>query len=187
MAFLVELWLPLLLSAVAVFVASSVIHMAFQYHRDDYRPLPSAGPIMDAMRQANLAPGQYQFPPCTGMKSLQQPEVRAAWERGPVGTLTIRPNGMPDIGRSLGFWFLNCLIVSVFTAYLGGHALEHGSAFWEVFRVTGTIAVLAYTIGSLDHSIWFGRSWCVTARFVFDGTVYGLVTAAVFAGLWPAA
>ena len=34
------LWLPILLSAVIVFVASSIIHMVLPVHRGDYRKLP---------------------------------------------------------------------------------------------------------------------------------------------------
>jgi len=40
MAFLTALWLPILLSAVIVFVASSIMHMVLPYHRNDYGQLP---------------------------------------------------------------------------------------------------------------------------------------------------
>ena len=36
------LWLPILVSAVLVFVASSVIHMATPWHAGDYRSVPDA-------------------------------------------------------------------------------------------------------------------------------------------------
>ena len=42
------LWLPILLSAVIVFVASSIIHMVLPFHRKDYRPVPSEDGVMDA-------------------------------------------------------------------------------------------------------------------------------------------
>lgn len=40
MVTLSALWLPILLSAVIVFVASSIIHMAIPIHKNDYRQLP---------------------------------------------------------------------------------------------------------------------------------------------------
>jgi len=54
-----------------------------------------------------------------------------------------------------------------------------------VFRVVGTAAILGHAVGSLQDSIWKGVRWGVTAKFVFDGVVYGLVTAGTFAWLWP--
>ena len=37
---LAALWLPILLSAVIVFVVSSILHMALPFHKNDYRQLP---------------------------------------------------------------------------------------------------------------------------------------------------
>ena len=41
------LWLPILLSAVIVFVASSIIHMALPIHKSDYRKLPDEAKVLD--------------------------------------------------------------------------------------------------------------------------------------------
>ena len=35
-----------------------------------------------------------------------------------------------------------------------------------------------------QDSIWKGQGWKITAKFIFDGVVYGLVTAGVFGWLW---
>lgn len=53
--------------------------------------------------------------------------------------------------------------------------------------MTGTVAVLAYAVTYIPDSIWKGLSWGVTAKFMFDGLIYGLVTAGTFGWLWPAA
>ena len=37
----------------------------------------------------------------------------------------------------------------------------------------------------ISESIWKGQSWSTTLKFVFDGLVYGLLTAGVFGWLWP--
>ena len=55
-----------------------------------------------------------------------------------------------------------------------------------VFRLTGTAAFLGYALTNVTNSIWKGVSWGVTAKFLFDGLVYALVTAATFGWLWPA-
>ena len=54
---LADLWLPIVLSAVFVFVASSVIHMALQIHKKDFQKLPNEDQVLAAMRGAGLKPG----------------------------------------------------------------------------------------------------------------------------------
>ena len=44
------LWLPILLSAVIVFIVSSIIHMALPVHKSDYRKLPDEEKALDALR-----------------------------------------------------------------------------------------------------------------------------------------
>jgi len=47
MVSIVSLWLPILLSAAAVFILSSIIHMVLKYHNNDFKALPSEEPVMD--------------------------------------------------------------------------------------------------------------------------------------------
>ena len=42
-------------------------------------------------------------------------------------------------------------------------------------------------LAKAPYSIWKGLRWSVTIKFVIDGIIYGLVTAATFAWMWPAA
>jgi len=83
------------------------------------------------------------------------------------------------------WWFVHCLVVGVFVAYLGWHAKSAGTAYLEVFRITGTAALLGYAVGFFHESIWKGQAWSVTAKFMFDGLIYALVTAGTFGWLWP--
>jgi len=63
MVALSALWLPILLSAVFVFVASSIMHMLLPYHHSDYKQLPDETNTLAAIRGAgNLKPGLYIFP-----------------------------------------------------------------------------------------------------------------------------
>ena len=187
MTTLAALWLPILVSAIAVFIVSSLVHMVLQIHKGDYQPLPDEDKVLDALRNAKVPPGQYMFPCPGSMKEMGSPEMGAKFQQGPVGTLIVRPTGMPNMGKSLGQWFALCAVVGIFVAYIAGQALAPGAASLQVFRVTGAVAVLGYALSGVADSIWKGIRWDTTAKFVFDGLLYGVATAATFAWLWPAA
>ncbi|MCL4839250.1 MAG: hypothetical protein KJ058_14945 [Thermoanaerobaculia bacterium] len=185
MVTLAALWLPIVLAAVAVFLVSSVVHMALPIHKHDYRRLPREEETLEQLRRAPLPPGIYFFPFHASAKELADPGARERYEKGPVGMLTVRPNGVPSMGRFLALWFLYCLVVSLFAAYLAGRTLPPGTDYLAVFRVAGTAAFLAWGIGELPGSIWRGAPWRVTLKHVADGLLYALVTAGVFGWLWP--
>jgi hypothetical protein len=185
MEFLTQLWLPILASAAAVFVVSSILHMVLPIHRGDYGKIPGEDAALDALR--DVPPGQYMFPCPSSMKDMASPEMVAKYERGPVGTLVVVPSRVPPIGKSLLIWFGLSVVISIFTAYLAWHALPPGAEFMSVLRIAGTIGVLGYAFANMNDSIWKGVRWGVTAKFVFDGLVYGVATGLVFAAFWPAA
>ena len=49
---LMSLWIPIVLSAVIVFVASSAIHMILTYHKGDFGQVPSEDGVREALRGA---------------------------------------------------------------------------------------------------------------------------------------
>ena len=181
-----ELWLPILLSAVFVFIASSIIHMAIPIHKGDFRKIPGEDKVLAEMRAAGLQPGTYMFPGSESMKDCGSPEFIERCKRGPVGFMTVTPSGAPGMGKNLLQWFVYCIGVSVLVAFLAGHVLATGTAGASVFHVTGLAAVLGYAMGAFPESIWKGQKWSITLKFVFDGVVYGVVTGATFGWLWPA-
>jgi len=185
MGFLTELWAPILLSAVLVFVVSSIIHMALKYHRTDVRPIENEAAVLDAMRANNVGPGEYFFPWCNEMKDMNTPEYKEKLARGPVGHLTVTPEGGFNMGKCLGLWFGYTVLVSLFTAYIAWQGLAPGASYLHVFQMTGATAFLVYGIGSMPGSIWKGVSWKVTGKFVFDGLLYALATGGAFGWLWP--
>jgi hypothetical protein len=185
MGFLSELWLPILLSAVFVFVASSVLHMALPIHKGDYRKLPGEDAVLAELRKQGVSPGDYMLPCAGSMKDMGSPEMIEKFKRGPVGILTVMPSGPPNIGKNLLQWFLYCLLVGVFVAYVARLGLGAGAAYLLVFRTTGAVAVLGYAAVHIVNSIWKGQRWGVTTKFLFDGVVYGLLTAGTFGWLWP--
>ncbi|MBZ5667833.1 MAG: hypothetical protein LAO30_24990, partial [Acidobacteriia bacterium] len=102
---LTALWLPILLSAVIIFVASSIIHMLLKYHNSDYHQLPDEDKVLAGLRPANLKPGLYVFPFCTH-KDMKSPALMEKFKQGPVGLLTIRPSGPPVMPKFLVQWFI---------------------------------------------------------------------------------
>lgn len=185
MAFLVELWLPMLASAVAVFAVSSIVHMAMQHHKQDCVGVPNEAAVLAALRQAGVTRGEYMFPHAGSMKAMATPEMQAKLAQGPVGFLTVVPNGPLAMGKSLTQWFLYSLAISFLSGYVGWHAMGAGAGFTEVLRITGSVALGIYASAFAHASIWRGTPWGVAMRFALDGVAYGLTTGLVFGWLWP--
>jgi hypothetical protein len=181
---LAALWLPILLSAIIVFIASSIIHMVLPYHRSDYRKLPDEERLLPILRSAGLQRGLYHFPHCTH-KDMKSPETQEKFKQGPVGLLTVFPSGAINMSKFLIQWFIYCLIISFFVAYLAAHTVAPNARYLAVFRVVGTAAFLAYGLGNISNGIWKGLPWSVVSKESFDGLVYGLLTAGTFGWLWP--
>jgi hypothetical protein len=185
MVYLSALWLPILLSAVIVFIASSIIHMVLQIHKNEYKKLPGEENILEAMRKEGVVPGEYMFPCAPSFKESGSPEMQEKYKRGPCGIMTVLPSKAPAMGKGLVLWFIFSLVISVFAAYIASRTLSVGTPYLTVFRITGTVAVLAYAISALPDYIWKGKPLGSTILHVVDGVIYGLLTAGVFGWLWP--
>ena len=185
MDFLAQLWIPILVSAVLVFIASSLIHMVFKWHNSDYLKLSNEDDVRAAVRASNPPPGQYILPHCDDMKKMQTPEFQQKFKDGPVGFLVLRPNGSPNMGAALTQWFLFTLAVSVIGAYLASRTLPGTATVGQVLRVVGTTSFLAYAGGSVTQAIWMGKPWRSTAKEILDGLIYGALTGGAFGWLWP--
>jgi hypothetical protein len=184
MVSLSALWLPIVLSAVIIFVASSIMHMVLPYHRSNYKQLPDEDKVRAALRSAGLQRGLYVFPFCTP-KDMKSPAMVEKYKQGPVGSITVMPLGPAAMPKFLGLWFAYCLLVSFFVAYLTAHTVAPGTPYLAVFRVVGTAAFLAYGLGALPGGIWKGQMWSMTIMEAIDGLVYALLTAGTFGWLWP--
>lgn len=181
---LASLWVPILLSAVIVFVASSVMHMVLPYHHGDYKQLPEEDKVLSALRGAGLRRGLYIFPFCTH-KDMKSPAVQEKYKLGPVGMLTIFPSGPPAMPKFLGQWFAYCILIGFSAAYLTGRTVPSGAHYLVVFRVAGTAAFMAYGLGTLSNGIWKGQPWSMVIKEAVDGLVYAMLTAGTFGWLWP--
>jgi hypothetical protein len=185
MVALTSLWLPILVSAVLVFIASSVIHMLLPYHRTDYTPVPREDDVMAALRPFNLAPADYFLPRPATSKEMNTPAFKEKWAKGPVVVMTVLPSGTNFMGAQLAQWFVYAAVVAFFSAYVASRTLAPGVPYLEVFRVVGTTAFMGYALGLWQMTIWYKRSLSTTLKSTFDGLVYALLTAGACGWLWP--
>lgn len=185
MTALTSLWLPIFVSAIVVFIASSVIHMAPLWHKHDYPMLPNQDAALDALRPLAIPPGDYMLPRAKNMQDMKTPEYAEKVKRGPVVIMTVVKPGPIAMGPTFVQWFIFVAIVSYFAAYLAGRALPPGADYLEVFRFAGTTAFIGYSLALWPHSIWYHRAWSSAIKETFDGLIYGLLTAGVFGWLWP--
>lgn len=182
---LASLWAPILLSAVFVFVASSIIHMMLPYHRNDFGKVPAEDEVMDALRKIGIPPGDYVVPYAGSPKRMKDPDFIDKVKRGPVVFMTVLESGPPAMGKNLVLWFVYCAAVGVFAAYIAGRALAPGAQYLEVFRFAGCVAFIGYSVALWQNSIWYKRAWSTTLKSSMDSLVYALLTAGAFGWLWP--
>jgi hypothetical protein len=184
MVSLASLWLPILVAAVFVFVASCIIHMAPLWHQNDYRGMPGEADFAAALRALNLAPGDY-FVPWAGPKERKSAEFQQRMTQGPVALVSVLPSGPIVMAKPLALWFVFLLIVGAFSALIAGHVLAPGTPYPRVFKLVLTAAFMGYALGLLQNSIWLRRPWSITLKGCFDGLIYAALTAGTFGWLWP--
>ena len=180
-----SLLIPMLLSAVAVFMASFVIHMLLPYHRSDFAKVPTEDQLASAMRPLAIPPGEYMMPHGGGPEAMKDPVFIEKMKAGPIAILTVLPPGPPTMGKQLAQWFAYCVVVAIFVAYVTGRALGAGAEPANVFRFASTIAFIAHVVGGWQNSIWYRRAWSTSLKNTIDGLVYAAVTGALFTWLWP--
>lgn len=185
MVSVVSLAVPILVSAVVVFLASSLIHMVLPIHRTDFAKVPDEDNVMESLRKHRIPPGDYITPCPSGPASMKDPQYLAKREKGPVVVMTVMPPGPVTMGMQLLQWFVYSIVVSIFAAYVAGRALEPGDSYLDVFRFAGTAAFLGYSMSLPPQSIWYKRKWSSTLKSMVDGLIYALLTAGVFGWLWP--
>jgi hypothetical protein len=185
--FLTSSWLPILVAAVGVFVASFITHMVLPYHKSDMQRVPAGkeDEILDALRRANLPPGDYAAPHAGGSAGMKDPAFIAKATKGPLAFFTVAPGAAPSMGPYLGLWFVYCVAVSGVSAYVVWRIFGAAASFNEVFKLACVLTFLSYAMALPAQSIWYRRSWATTLKSMFDGAIYGVVTGAAFGYLWP--
>jgi hypothetical protein len=177
--------LPALLSAVAVFIVSSIIHMVLPWHKGDYRRLDQEDAVMDALRPFNIPAGDYMVPRPSGMADMRSPEFAEKLKRGPVVIMTTWPSGSMSMKNNLIGWFVFSFVI----AFVAGH-LAYGATHGSnpdgrvIFHTVGLAAFLGFAGGLWQMSIWYHRSLGTTIRSTIDGLIYGAITGFIFCWMW---
>ena len=185
MVTLMQLWMPIVVSAVLVFVASSLIHMVLQWHKSEYKGFANEDEVRAAINKHPAAPGKYVVPYCLGPKDMQDPAKVQKFIEGPVGIMLVRASGAPGMGKTLGQWFVFALVVAFASGYVASRTLAPGTDYLEVFRVVGTVSFLTYTGGSVIDGIWMGKQWSAVFKDAVDGLIYACLSGGAFGWLWP--
>ena len=177
---IMTLWLPVLVSAVVVFIAGAVIWMVMPWHRSDWGKTEEEEDVRAALK--TTGPGMYTLPNCPP-DQFKDPAMQKKFIDGPQAYITVLPNGVPKMGGKLLMMFLYNLLVAVLCAYVVSRTLAPGTEYLTMFRVAGTVAFIAYGVAYIQESIWFGRSWSLTAKTFLDALIYALLTGGVFGWL----
>ena len=182
-----SLWLPVVVSAVAVWLVSAVLHMVLKYHRADFRPLTDESEVAPALRKAVPGPSVYILPHCPEMSQLKDPAFVKKFEEGPVALITVLKSGPPNMGKNLVQWLLFCFLVSFTVGYVARNTLGFETDPETILQITGAVAFVGYGYGRFQDSIWHGIPWSNSLRGLIDAAVYAVVTGLVFRFLWPEA
>ena len=185
MVSMLSLLIPIGLSAVLVFIASSVVHMLTPLHKHDLKRLSNEDAVMNALRPLNIPPGDYGMPMPSSQAAMKSPEFQAKYQAGPVGFITMRPSGRMSMTANLVNWFIYCVVVSFFTAYVCSRAMGPATEYLRVFQIAGCVSFMGYWLSLPQNSIWWSRSWGWTFRSAIDGLLYACLTGGSFGWLWP--
>lgn len=181
-----QLWLPILVSSVLVFLASSVVHMVTPWHKGDYRRLTNEDGVMQALRPFGIVPGDYMVPRPSSMEEMKSPAFLEKVEQGPKVIMTVLPGGPMTMTKNLAAWFVYLLVIATIAGGLDALVFRRGADGHEVFHVTMIASFLGYCAALWQMVIWYNRSIGTTLRSTIDGLIYAAITAGVFAYFWPA-
>ena len=182
---LIDLWIPILLSGVAVFFLSFCMWMVLPHHRNDWSPVKDEDALMDHL--GDIEAGMYSFPHCSTPECMKDPAWIGKREKGPSGMLTIMPRGPMNMGQAMFMSFLYNVIIAVLVAYVAMLVIPKGDPQGLVLRVTSSVAFLGFAGAHGWYLLWFSHKGSVVLKSVIDGLVYGIATGVLFMVCWPAA
>jgi hypothetical protein len=177
--------MPIMVSAVFVLIALFIIHGLLGWHKGDMTAVPGEAKVMETLRGLNVQPGDYRFPHGNTVAEMTAPEFVEKMKQGPVGIMSIWPNGEINMGKMMGQWFVYSLFIGVLAAYITGRTHGPGAPYLEVFRVSGAVTFCCYVVAHWQNWIWWGKSTRFTVTNSLDGIIYALITGATFGWLWP--
>ena len=178
---IMTLWLPIIVSAVVIFIAGAVIWMVMPWHKKEWQKTSDEEAVRTVLK--GCEPGMYTVPNCPDQSQFKRPEMRQKFIDGPQAFITVVPSGLPRMGGKLVMMFGYNLVVAIVCAYIVSRTLAPGADYLAVFRISGTVAFIAYGMAYIQESVWFGRKWLSTAMTFLDALIYGLLTGGIFGWL----
>jgi len=178
---IMTLWLPILVSAIVIFIAGSVIWMFMPWHKTDWDKTPDEEGVRAALK--GVAPGQYSVPNCADRAKFDEPDMQQKFIDGPQAFITVVPSGLPNMGPKLAMMFGYNLLVAIICAYFVSRTAAPGADYLAMFRIAGAVAFVAYGVAYVQESIWFGRQWSATVKTFLDALIYAVLTGGVFGWL----
>lgn len=180
-----SLWLQVLIVAVVTFGVSGVFWTQMPWHRSEFKTLPNEDAVRQILHAQGVTEGQWRIPYSANPADWKTEEFAKRYETGPVGIIQLEtPRGMA-MGARLLKTFALYLLVAFFTAYVLRQAFPAGTAYMKVFQLAGCVSFAAHAFGHVQDGIWFSKSWRRVLLQAADSVVYALLTAGIFASMWP--
>jgi hypothetical protein len=179
---MISLWLPIVLSTIALFFASFLSWMVLRLHEKDWGKVDGEDELISTIRDLKVPAGSYMFPGCNSMKEMNDPVYQQKYKAGPRGIITVLPDA--NMGKNLALTFAYFFVCCSTFAYLASFALETGADSLTVFRFVATVALLTFCASILQHAIWFRNR---VVGHLIESFAYSLIAGAIFAALWPVA
>lgn len=183
---ILALWLPILITTAVLFFASFLAWAILPHHKPDWNKLPDEDAFFAHLKQANITPGRQYLFPLVDAKDMKDPAMVQRYNDGPWGILNLWP-AKPQMGRNMVLTVLFFLIVTAAIAYLASLALPRGTDSARVFQFVAIAALLAHAAGGVCKEIWFSIPLRAKLTDLADAIAYALITALIFALLWPGA
>lgn len=177
---MLALWLPIVVSTVALFFCSFLSWMIVRLHENDWLKIDNEDRLIETVRDMNIPEGNYMFPGSMSPAEMNSPEYREKYKSGPRGTITVLPE--TNMAKNLVMTVVYFLFCNATFAYLASFALDNGTDSLTIFRFVATVALLTFSASYLQHAIWF-RSRVV--GHVIEAIAFSLIAGAIFTLLWP--
>ena len=182
MEFLVELWLPILVGTVVLFILSFLFWAVLPHHFGDHGKVPNEEAFLDFIRTQDIPTGNYIFPHSASPADQGKKEFVDKYTAGPRGLLDVydMPNMPVNMAKTISYFLITAITIAYIT-HVACPPTAESTDFMRVFRIAGTVGVLTYATSCVLHRVWFTkRIWTE----VLDGTIYGVVLGLIFASLW---
>ncbi len=177
---LVELWLPILVSGGALFFTSYVLRMILPLHTQDRTQLNEEREFIEFLVSQKIQPGNYAFPHPATNNPLGESNFDKRFSIGPRGLIDVYD--FPNVGVNLFLTLLYFVITTALIAFACSEAFwgwdPSAITFWRIFRVISLISLMTHTSALIMHGIWFRRHLIADCT---DGLIYGAITGFIFA------